>query len=507
MFKTKSMNRRSVLKMGAATTVAAPFVIRGAHARQHEESDVIVIGAGLAGLNASLILTELGYSVSLLEGSNRVGGRVNTVIKDGHIMENGASEIGPQYARILDMVDRLDLKLIDEDRDVLPFCSHIKGQLTSSRDWFSSDVNKTIGSERNIAPNDLAAKAIGSLFPLPDVESWLDPAYQAYDVSFAELFKIAGYSEEALRLASLPAGLADPFNASALAMFQEYAPLILAMREMSQSQDVNFRGLGLGKEKPSGDLHKPKEAGVPIWNIEGGTSRIPEGMAGLLPRPVHHNKLAMRIDMDDTGVDVYCIDGSHFRAKCIISAIPFHLLRLIDVNPDFQGKHLDAVANLGHINTARAYLKFKGPFWEEDGFEPSMYTDTGLGALWAIDNHKGFGEYRGMLVLTGFAANRVDAIPSEEIPAFIIDELARIRPSTKGQVSVLGYKSWAQDPYVRACRHVFRPGQVTAFAKEMILPWKRLHFAGEHTRRLEVGMEAAMESGERAAMEVLEVLS
>jgi monoamine oxidase len=33
----------------------------------------------------------------------------------------------------------------------------------------------------------------------------------------------------------------------------------------------------------------------------------------------------------------------------------------------------------------------------------------------------------------------------------------------------------------------------------------RLHFAGEHTRRLEVGMEAAMESGERVALEVLEV--
>jgi monoamine oxidase len=38
----------------------------------------------------------------------------------------------------------------------------------------------------------------------------------------------------------------------------------------------------------------------------------------------------------------------------------------------------------------------------------------------------------------------------------------------------------------------------------MIKPHGRLHFAGEHTRRLDYGMESAFESGERAAIEILE---
>lgn len=38
----------------------------------------------------------------------------------------------------------------------------------------------------------------------------------------------------------------------------------------------------------------------------------------------------------------------------------------------------------------------------------------------------------------------------------------------------------------------------------MILPWQRLHLAGEHTRRADFGMESAMESGERAALEILD---
>ena len=57
--------------------------------------------------------------------------------------------------------------------------------------------------------------------------------------------------------------------------------------------------------------------------------------------------------------------------------------------------------------------------------------------------------------------------------------------------------------YVQGCRHSFAPGQMQKFIHDMIKPHGRVHFAGEHTRRLEIGMESAMASGERAAIEVL----
>jgi monoamine oxidase len=68
---------------------------------------------------------------------------------------------------------------------------------------------------------------------------------------------------------------------------------------------------------------------------------------------------------------------------------------------------------------------------------------------------------------------------------------------------MLRYHAWERQPLQRGCSPMFAPGQITAFGREMILPHGRLHFAGEHTRRLEYGMEAAMESGERAALEIL----
>ena len=127
--------------------------------------------------------------------------------------------------------------------------------------------------------------------------------------------------------------------------------------------------------------------------------------------------------------------------------------------------------------------------------------------FWTIDNRKGSGEYRAVIVLVGGAAVRIDTMPKDDVPAFLLSELERIRPASKGKVDILTWHSWERTRLVRGCRHMFAPGQVTAFANEMIDPLERLHFAGEHTRRSDYGMEAAMETGERAAIEVLERLA
>jgi monoamine oxidase len=103
----------------------------------------------------------------------------------------------------------------------------------------------------------------------------------------------------------------------------------------------------------------------------------------------------------------------------------------------------------------------------------------------------------------GQKGDRLDQLTSQTRGEFVIREIERIRPSTKGKLEVTGIHSWAQYPYVHGCRHSFVPGQMRAFIHDMIKPHGRLHFAGEHTRRLEIGMESAMESGERAAIEVL----
>ena len=64
--------------------------------------------------------------------------------------------------------------------------------------------------------------------------------------------------------------------------------------------------------------------------------------------------------------------------------------------------------------------------------------------------------------------------------------------------------SWNAGPHDSGCSFELPVGRVLDWVNSMAAPHGRVHFAGEHLRQLEVGMEAAMESGERAALEIIE---
>jgi monoamine oxidase len=85
----------------------------------------------------------------------------------------------------------------------------------------------------------------------------------------------------------------------------------------------------------------------------------------------------------------------------------------------------------------------------------------------------------------------------------VIREIERLRPAAKGQLELIGSHSWGADPYAAGAWVYFRPGEVTRFAGIIGRPHGRLHFCGEHLAVANRGMEGAMESGERAAAEIL----
>jgi monoamine oxidase len=178
-------------------------------------------------------------------------------------------------------------------------------------------------------------------------------------------------------------------------------------------------------------------------------------------------------------------------------------LRNIAIIPDFVGAQLDAVRQSAHGNTMRVFMEHSSPFWESDIGEPGLFTDTAIERVFAHTNERGEVFVLDCFV-NGSAAYRFDQMPTADVGEFVVKELARIRPATKGRLKVMKVHSWAKDSASGCCRHVFNVGQAGAWAGVMAKPHHRLHLAGEHTRDLASGMEAAAMTGERAALEILQ---
>lgn len=83
-------------------------------------ADVVVVGAGFAGLAAALELHDAGLSVIVLEARDRVGGRVHSVeLENGEIAELGAEWIMPDDEVLLATVERLGLSAVEAGIDYL----------------------------------------------------------------------------------------------------------------------------------------------------------------------------------------------------------------------------------------------------------------------------------------------------------------------------------------------------------------------------------------------------
>ena len=164
--KSSTLSRRSFTGALGGTAVLPAL---GRRAFAFESADVIIIGAGLAGLNAALNLEMEGMSTIVLEAADYIGGRTRTFDLPTGPTNAGGQTIGPYYARVRDVADRLQVPLFNPAGRVT-MGNYVNGTLTAASDWATSSANKTTGKERNVQPGALEFFYLSNNNPLPDVE-------------------------------------------------------------------------------------------------------------------------------------------------------------------------------------------------------------------------------------------------------------------------------------------------------------------------------------------------
>jgi monoamine oxidase len=313
--------------------------------------------------------------------------------------------------------------------------------------------------------------------PITTLDGWYGPKNAPLDVSMRDFLKSRGATDAMIELAhdAIPTYGLNANDVSAL--------LMMCVSAYTRAQ----RAI------------KPV-----MYQARGGNERIPEGMARLLRNEVRLKQTVTGIETTDSGVDVRVAGGARYTARAAVCALPFSTLRKIDLDPSLSGIQARAVKSLPHQPIHQVALQTSRAFWESDGLEPSMWTDSKIGRVSAIYKGNRDDEVSSLLVTAyGPAGLYLDRLGSEGAARYVVSQIEQIRPAAKGALTVIAQQSWMQDPFSAGGWSYFHPGTVTKYLPTMFRAHRRLHFCGEQTALAARGMEGALESGERAASEVL----
>lgn len=476
------INRRNLLLTGSAAILSAAAPAR---AQVEKRYDVIVVGAGLSGLHAARILEEQGLDVLVLEGRNRIGGRVYTLMDIPGKPEAAGELIGANYARMLDTARSLDLELVGPETLAPPLPVHfnIKGQTITAEQWVDHPLNPLTGDDRSMTPDRLLFALSHRDNPLSDkpLDYWLSEEMQEFDIPQTEyLKKYLGYNDETIRLMNNVIHTDHMDNTSAIHELRRYA--------------VGEFNAKMAAADPT----------MPDWvQVKGGNSLIPAAMANTLKNGVLINKTVYSFHDEDGEVTLSCMDGTTYKAKQVICSLPYPVMRDMKFYPRLPVMMERAVSEIDYGLSIQVHFLLKNNFWEKDGLPASMWTDLPFERFYVLNRGEGKTPSSAVAFINGDESFKYNLMTDQEVIDFTLREIVKARPAAEGALEPVLVQSCHRDVHGAGDWVFWQPGQVTEFGNNMREPHGNIHFAGEHTAIMERGMEGAFESGERAALDAL----
>lgn len=472
-------SRRDVLRLGAAT--AATLLLSGpAYAWRRPGSAgkrVVVIGAGFSGLACAHELLAAGYDVTVLEATNRVGGRVLSLndFIPGKNVEGGAELIGSNHLNWVAYAEKFHLEFLDVSE-----CEDCEMPVVLGGKRIPADALEKLTHDMDTAFSRMNEDAKD----VNDYEPWKTPkAVELDNRSAADWAKELDVSPTA-KLGVLATLLADN---GALPSRQSY------LGNLTQ-----VKGGGLEKYWTDSEVYRCK----------GGNDQLAKKLAESVGKErIALNVACQSINMKGNKVIITGRDGRTIECDDVVMAISPAVWGKIQIEPGLpEGLKPQMGSNIKYL------MHLKKKFWEEKKLASDSLSDgdvnmtwEGTDGQWGADAQKS-GEDACMVGFSGGpAADACMAAMGEGLDKFYAERLESVYPGYKDNFVKARLMPWPKFQWVGAGYSFPAPGQVTTVGPMLRKGFGNLHFASEAASYRFVGyMEGALDAGVMLAKRLAE---
>ncbi|MGM7703443.1 flavin monoamine oxidase family protein [Pseudalkalibacillus sp. Hm43] len=456
--------------------------------------EVIIIGAGMAGLVSGYLLKMAGHDVTILEGNDRVGGRVYTLrepFTPENYLDMGAMRIPVNHYLVNEYVNKFNIPYNEfinaTENDVI----YANGVRTTRKEYNRNpDVLKfpVEPEEKGKTASELLMSAVQPFLTLynnssPEQKKILMKNFDRYSIENYLRFNPIGpsLSPEAIRMVKVLLGIEGFAELS-------FTNILFDVVNTVFNEELQF------------------------YEMTGGNDQLPLAFFEELKPNIKFNEKVNKITSKPDEVIVQAkntITGqkTDYTGDALIVAIPFSVFQFIEVEPfeTFSFEKWKAIRELPYVAAVKIGIEFKRKFWEEEGLGGANVL-TDFPNRFTYTPSPGVEKQTGVVLASyswGDNAKLWNALSEEERIQQALEDLAKIHGDQIYEDFLNGASfSWSQNPFSAGCFTLFKPNQAATFPEYIRRPEGRIHFAGEHASDFQGWIEGAVQSGVRAAHEV-----
>lgn len=440
--------------------------------------DVVVVGAGFAGLAAARELTRLGHDVLVVEGRDRVGGRSFTGSVAGLPADLGGAFVGPTQDAVLTLAAELQVPTTPTYRD--------GKNLIQWRGWtrpYHGSIPKlSLTGLLDIGRLRWQFERIARNVPVPT-------PWNARRARQLDNLSLGGWLQ----------------SVHATASSRDLLAILARVTWGCEPDEVSMLHAARYAHAAGGlDRLLDVENGAQQDRFPGGTQRIAEAAAAELGSRVVLNSPVRRIARQGAGVTVTA-DGGQAEAGFVIVAIPPAHRASIEFTPPLPPEYEQLAEHWPQGQLSKAYAAYSTPFWRANGYSGMALSDQG--PVFITFDVSPPGEGPGILM--GFTdARAFDTLPTEQRRRDALRCFASLfGDDALNPLDYADHRWGAEDFAPGGPTAAVPPGSWTRYGRWLREPVGPIHWAGTETADEWTGyLDGAIRSGQRAAAEIVALL-